>query len=132
MWDCFVETCVAMTELDPEDNLVWDKVAALMRVNAIIRAYASEGYEAETLLRPIAEKKIAFIKAATSQSALRDILEPPKVRYDFNKVHPFGAFCIPEEELVIWSMTSYKGPLIHAGFERMMELMAQIYPEVEF
>ena len=129
MQDCFVEVCVAMTELNPDDKLVCDKIAALVQVNSIIQAYSSEGYDADRLLKPIAEKKIAFIKAAKSKKALEEILKQPKVHYDGNHIVPLGEHYVPEEELIIWSLTSLRAPLISAGTDRIMELMKQVYPE---
>lgn len=34
-----------------------------------------------------------------------------------------------EEELMLWSKTSFRGPLISAGYERYMELFKKILPQ---
>ena len=130
MWNCMIEVFTAMYELDPNDKLVWEKVPALLQVDVIIRRYAKEGFP-ERLLRPIAEKKVAFIKDAKTKTALSEILKPPKPRYDGNKVQCFGEYHIPEEELLIWSLTSLLAPLNDMGANRMFELMKQVYLEHE-
>jgi len=59
-------------------------------------------------------------------------LTPPKPHYNGNEIVAIGKYHIPEEELIIWSHTSLKAPLNRHGFERMMELMKQIFPDFEF
>ena len=131
MYDCTIEGCIAMLKLSADDKLFFEKISALIKLGALIKGYASEGY-AEVLLKTIAEKKMAYILEAKSKSALKEILAPPKVRYDYAKVQPVGIYHIDEEELICWSATSFIAPLNNEGFERMMELMKRIFPEFEF
>jgi len=132
--DYYVDLCIAITELNPDDKLMSAKIAALMKANSIIQAYASRMFD-NRLLRAITEKKIAYIKEAKSIANLKEILGPPKICYRNGKIHPDGAYNIPEEEAIMWSLTSLRGGtsgLNRQGYERLKELMKQLYPEHEF
>jgi len=120
----------AIASLDGNDKLVFDKTAALIQLGAIIKKYQQD-YYLETLVQAILDKKIAFICEATTKADLKEILSPPKIRYNGNKVIPVSKFHIPEEELIYWSATSLKAPLRTYGFERMMLVFAQVFPGIE-
>ena len=36
-------------------------------------------------------------------------------------------YCIPEEEMIMWSCTSLKAPLNEAGFKRYMQLFKEVF-----
>ena len=38
-------------------------------------------------------------------------------------------YYVEEEELMLWSETSQRGPLISAGYDRYMELFKKLLPE---
>lgn len=119
----------ALARLKGDDKLVNEKMAALLQLSALIKAYQKE-YFHETLVQAILDKKTAHICEATTKADIKEILSIPKIRYNGNKIVPVGKYHIPEEELIIWSNTSLKAPLVSHGFERMMELFAQIFPGV--
>ena len=113
-----------------EGKLMTEKVGALMSLHAIARAYRWEGLPEETIIRPIIMKKIAFIKVATTKTQLREILQPPKVRYDGDEVRPVGPYAIPEEELILWSRTSLRGPLISPAAKRYQQVFREVFPDL--
>lgn len=127
--DLDIEIILSAGSLDENDKLLWEKYAAILELIPRLRFYSEKMFSEERLIRPIAMKKIEFIKAATSKKQLAEILGPPKVRYNGNTVVPVSDFTIPEEELIIWSLTSLEAPLIDVGFRRYMEVFNLIYPE---
>mgnify|MGYP003623481261 CR=1 FL=1 len=125
-----VEVLLAMADLHPEDKLLWEKSAALFQLIPYANALLKEMLSEDRIVRPIIMKKIEFIKAATTKSQLKEILEPPKVQYNNNgTVSPIGPYSIPEEEMIIWMNTSLRGPMYDSGVSRYLELFKQIFPE---
>ena len=90
--------------------------------------YRGQGIRNE-LVHMVVEKRLKLIAEATTVKELREIEAEPKPRYTGNG---FAAskFSVPEEEMIIWSLTSLKAPLIPAGFERYMTLFQQVFGAV--
>lgn len=132
MVEVILDVCRAITEtlLDEGLNVVAQKlrIKALREVIPIGYAYRDE-FHNEALAVVICKKKIAFLMDAATQKETQDILSPPNVRYDGNKVRPANQYVIPEEELLLWSLTSLRGPLVEAGFRRFEELFMEVFPE---
>jgi hypothetical protein len=117
-----------MAELDGTDRLVNEKMTAMLQVSALIAAYKKETCDNIKIIKPIAEKKLAFIKTATTKAELKEILEPTHIYYDGNEIQAKGKFSVPEEELIQWSMASLRAPLNSTATRRMTELMEQVFP----
>jgi hypothetical protein len=134
MNDIDTEIILATLDFDSlgEGPLAISKMSALMALHGIARAYRSECVPEEAVIRPIIMKKIEFIKAAESKAQLKEILQPPKVRYFGGEVRPVGPYAIPEEELILWSRTSVEagGPLIAPAANRYRMLFRQVFPEL--
>lgn len=124
-----LEIFLAVVEVSNSDKMALEKAAALMALIPIMRTYRKAGFLEDALIRPIIWKKIAFINEAVSVSQLKDILKLPKVRYDGCKIRPVGEYAIPEEELIMWSETSLRGPLISEAYKRYAELFQQVFPD---
>ena len=125
-----ISMALALLSLKGNDRLLCEKTAALFQLISLINAYQKECPN-EKMLQVIFDEKAAFICEATTKADIKEILGPPKIYYDGNKVRPTGRFHIPEEELIIWSLTSLNGPLISHGFERMTEVFAQVFPGID-
>ena len=127
-----MEIILAMTDFDSlgEYKLAVEKISALMSLHTIARAYRREGLHEETIILPIILKKIAFIKSAATKAQLREMLQPPKVRYNGGEIRPVGPYAIPEEELILWSRTSLRGPFIAPAFKRYCKLFREVFPEL--
>ncbi len=128
------EIIIAMLDFDSlgDGPLAISKMSALMALHGIARAYRGECVPEDAILRPIIMKKIEFIKAAETKAQLKEILQPPRVRYFGGEVRPIGPYIIPEEELILWSRTSVKagGPLIAPAANRYRALFRQVFPEL--
>ena len=67
-----------------------------------------------------------MLSEATTVKDLRAVSDVPKPHYNGNRVIP-SDFSVPEEEIMIWSLTSELGPLNDAGFRRYMELFEELF-----
>lgn len=113
------------------DKLTVERMGALLTLGSKCRAYQKE-FNNNPLILHICEKKVEFILQAKSKSDLKEMLAPPKVRYNGSSIVPIGKFHIEEEELLIWSLTSLwsGGPLSEPGYKRYMKLFKKFYPEM--
>jgi len=127
------QVCLGLLRLNEvgNDKLPAERMSALITLGGICRAYQKE-FANNPLILNICKKKIKFILQAKSKADLKEILSPPKIRYNGNAIIPVGNFHIEEEELLIWSLTSLwcGGPLVESGFKRYMELFKKFYPEM--
>jgi hypothetical protein len=131
--DVELQICTGMMRLSEieNDKLTAERMSALITLSGQCKAYQQQ-FNNNPLVLHICEKKVEFIVQAKSKSDLKEILSPPKVRYNFNTVVPTGNFHIEEEKLLIWSLTSLwcGGPLNKPGYERYIELFKKFYPEI--
>ena len=104
------------------------RCSALFELNAIISVYKNRHFLDE-LLKRIFEKKAEFIMEAETKEELKQILEPSIPIYCGGKFSSDSTFHVEEEELLLWSMASLKGPLISEGTKRYEELFCRILPE---
>ena len=101
--------------------------SALRELQAILHYYERRAYSAE-LIASIAEKKGQTIITSTSKAEMEKVLHPPAPHYN-GSVFVADKYLIPEEELICWSETSLRGPLIKHTMKRYMELFQQFYPD---
>lgn len=109
------------------DEVRFLRFQALQELRSYLMHYQKQGYMPR-LLYAIAEKKGKLICTISSKTEMDKLLEPRCPYYDGNRFVP-DALCIPEEELICWSETSFLGPLNEVGFKRYMELFQQVLPE---
>ena len=91
-------------------------------------AYKKEGFLEEIICKFV-QKKADMILRATKKGELNEIIQMPKPYYDGNKIVSPSKYDTKEEELILWSSTSLKGPLVSAGYERYKELFCKLLPE---
>lgn len=127
-----VEYAIALAEVICEENLP-DSVRVLRfngvrRLKGIAESYAKEGI----LEKPITEMwlhKIEFVLKATSKVEMEEILRPSAPKYDGGKFIPKSPYHSEAEEMILWSMTSLRGPLVSSGFDRYMSLFKKYFPD---
>ena len=78
------------------------------------------------LVHVIFTKKMKMIDEATTVAVLRQITEPPKPHYTGNGFTP-SPNSVPEEEMIAWSFTSLRGPLIEPAYRRYLELFRMVF-----
>lgn len=116
---------LAIEHGDEADKLLNEKFEALKRVYGTVEYYAKEGFM-KSLVDTIMEKKAKMILGATSVKDVREIASLPKPQYDGNEWYA-SANSVPEEEMVLWSMTSLRAPLAYEAVKRYEELFEQFY-----
>ena len=72
------------------------------------------------------DKRLKLIANATTAGELKIIMDQPKPHFNGNKFIS-DPLSVPEEELILWSMTSLKAPFMHEAFERYFELFKQAF-----
>ncbi len=71
-----------------------------------------------------------MIMKAETEKAMKEILKPSTPYYSAGKMMPKDSpYYVEEEELMLWSRTSFRGPLIDAGQNRYMELFKKYLPD---
>ena len=109
------------------DKVLALQFSALRELQVILHYYEQRGYSPE-LIGAIAEKKGQMIITTTTKAEMEKVLHPPAPHYN-GSVFVADKYLIPEEELICWSETSLRGPLIKPAMKRYMELFQQFYPD---
>lgn len=101
---------------------------ALRKMREITVQYEEEGFLPE-LVETVFCKKADFIMNAKTKTALEEILKPSTPRYSGGIFYPGNSYHVEEEELLLWSKTSLKAPLIPQGYKRYQELFEKYVKE---
>ena len=112
---------------DVKDNVRALHFDALKQLQGQLRFYEERGFRSK-LLYGIAEKRGEMILKTSSKTEMERVMSPRAPHYDGTKFVP-DQYSIPEEEMIAWSETSLRGPLIEPALKRYMELFEQIFPE---
>ena len=94
---------------------------AIRRVRGLVARYEEDGFLPE-LVETIFCKKADFIMKAKTKAELDEIVKPSTPRYSGGIFYPGSPYHVEEEELILWSKTSLKAPLIPQGYKRYQEL----------
>ncbi len=94
---------------------------ALRKMRGIAAQYEEDGFLPE-LVETIFCKKAAFIMKAKTNAELEEIVKLSIPRYSGGTFYPGNSYHVEEEELILWSKTSLKAPLIPQGYKRYQEL----------
>jgi hypothetical protein len=128
------EYATALAKVLCEENLS-DKVLELRfngvrRLKGIVEGYAREGI-LELPLMEIWKHKLPFVLCATSKTTMEEILRPSMPRYLGGKFQQKTEYHSEAEEMILWSFTSLRGPLISEGFNRYIELFNKYFPDID-
>ena len=94
---------------------------ALRKMRGITAQYEGEKFLPE-LVETVFCKKADFIMRAKTKAELEEIIKPSSPRYSGGIFYPGNPYHVEEEELILWSKTSLKAPLISQGYKRYQEL----------
>ena len=103
------------------------RLSGVNQLKNIADRYTREGM----VEKPVAEMwrhKIPFVLTAVSKTEMENILNPSEPRYNYRTFSPKSPYHSEAEELMLWSMTSLRGPLIPEAATRYMELFAKYFP----
>ena len=103
------------------------KLSAIKHLMEIKRPYDEDIYD-DKLLINLYLKKIDFILEANTKKDIEEILSVSHIRYNGGEIIP-TKYNILEEELLMWSITSVKSPLMDIAHKRYMELFKVYYGE---
>lgn len=117
-------TIIAEQDKEPT-KLQQEKLKALGKVFRATNSYAADGFMRE-IVDTIMEKKAEMILAATTIKDIRELSLPPKPYFDGAKWH-ISKNSVPEEEMVLWSLTSMFAPLTVEATRRYEELFKQFF-----
>jgi len=101
------------------------KLEAYIDTARRITAYQEEGIR-DDLVDVVFDKRLKLISDANTASELKKIMAQPKPYFNGNRFIS-DPLSVPEEEMILWSITSLKAPLMPAAFERYMELFKQTF-----
>lgn len=77
----------------------------------------------------IVSKKFKQIKDAKTVKDVDLIMATPKIINICGELKPKNDWVIPEEEIMIWSISSLNAPLSQAGHNRYLKLFKELFPE---
>ena len=101
---------------------------ALRKMRGLTAQYEEEGFLPE-LVETVFCKKADFIMKAKTKTELEEIAKPSTPRYSGGAFYPGSPYHVEEEELILWSKTSLKAPLIPQGYKRYQELFEEYVKE---
>ncbi len=89
--------------------------------------YRRQGIRTD-LVHTAVEKRLNLIAGAATVVELKEITDEPKPRYTGGGF-AIGRFSVPEEELILWSLTSLNAlrPLVPEAVERYAYLFRQVF-----
>lgn len=90
-----------------------------------VQTYRARGIRND-LVHTVFEKRLQLIKDAKTVQALKEIQSEPKPRYDGGQFIT-GPACVPEEEMICWSLASLQAPLVSEALKRYMDLFYQVF-----
>lgn len=91
----------------------------------LVRFFRNQGIRSD-VVHIVYEKRMAQIRAAKTVAELNEIAKPAKPHYTGNGFAT-GAYDVPEEEMIFWSLASLKAPLNHEASERYLNLFNQTF-----
>lgn len=103
------------------------QVSAIVQIRSRLDNYSERGI-VPFLINEIAKKKGEMVINATTKSELAKILALKCPHYDGNTFVP-DKYMIPEEEIIMWSETSFIAPLNGAAQKRYQELFSKLFPK---
>lgn len=121
-----VTAAAAIAALEEQPGPVQDaKIKAIEDTFRRVSMYRRNGIMGK-LVHTIFVKRMQLIEKVGTVSELKEIQNEPKPRYT-GAGFTTGDACVPEEELIVWSMASLRAPLNEAGMKRYMELFRQVF-----
>lgn len=91
----------------------------------LVRFFRNQGIRSD-VVHVVYEKRMDLIRAAKTVAELNEIAKPAKPHHTGNGFAT-GAYDVPEEEMIFWSLASLKAPLNHEASERYLDLFKQTF-----
>lgn len=128
MIDFAYMNCIADLIADAEltEKIFWLRFEAFRKLRRIATVYEEDGFKAE-LVEAVFGKKAKYLMEATTKKETASILKPSTPRYSGGEFYPKGDYYVEEEELILWSRTSYLRPLTLEEQKRYQELFGHYF-----
>lgn len=114
-----------MTELLMDDTLSENvrsrRFDAIRKMRGIAARYEEENFLPE-LVKTVFCKKADFLMETKTKVEIEEILKPSTPTYSGGNFQSGNQYHVEEEELILWSKTSLKAPLIPEAQKRYQEL----------
>ena len=112
---------------DKTKALAAARTEAVLNTLARVRRYREENIR-EDLVHTVYEKRLELILKASTVKELKEIMKEPRPRYN-GQCFVSSPYSVPEEELIMWSLTSLwgGGPLNHYAYERYLSLFEDYF-----
>lgn len=94
---------------------------AIRKMRGIAARYEEENFLPE-LVKTVFYKKADFLMEAKTKAEIEEILKPSTPRHSGGTFYPGNQYHVEEEELILWSKTSLRAPLIPEAQKRSQEL----------
>lgn len=121
--DYIANTIPLQTQLEESgDKLCREKKKAISQMLCNACHFLKDGL-AEELVRAAYEKKVDLIVEATKKAEIEAIAKPSIPICRGTKFRPSSPYHIEEEELLLWSGCSQRGPLAREAQARYTELL---------
>lgn len=104
------------------------RLEALKTLQSRLEEYRKNGYMAE-MVTSIAWKRSRMIMEAETKAEMKKILAHSCPHYDGRRFVT-DKYHVPEEELILWSEASLRGPLDSTGYERYCEVFRELFPKL--
>jgi hypothetical protein len=115
----------AVVASDTTESVLNMRLSGLNSLMGMMKEYAKQHFD-ESVIAAAFSEKAAFVLKAKTKGEMKEILKPSTPRYtggSFGK----GSYHSEAEELMLWSTTSLRGPLIAPARARYMELFDKYF-----
>lgn len=102
------------------------RMDAVLRLPSYLSSYAKRGLNSD-VIEVVCNKKLEFIRQATTSAELHQIMSPPRPRWHAGKVICDSPYHIDAEELLIWSIYSPSNVMPHEAAERALSLFQKVF-----
>lgn len=116
--------CQFLVGSGDSEKLFLKKLIACWSARTLCEKYLEHGIRAD-LVRTVLEKKLSLIAGAKTAKEVDRASQPPRPRYNYG-VWEEDPFCVPEEELIWWSIISLRNTMSLEAKKRYMELFSRV------
>lgn len=102
------------------------RMDAVRRIPGYLSGYVKRDLHPD-VIEIVCKKKLEFIRQATTNAEIHQIMSPPRPRWHAGKVICDSPYHIDAEELLIWSIYSPSNVMPHEAAERALSLFEKVF-----
>lgn len=104
------------------------RLEAAYRLSSILSQYSHE-IDCPQLIESVWDKKIRFIRGASTAAEMKDILKPSIPRYSYGSFY-CSRYHVEEEELILWAIVTPNLNVTDSAMQRYISLFKKCLPEL--